>query len=153
MRGPYFAKREDQPAPLGAVTQRKVRFQELDPLGIVWHGHYASYFEDARVEFGMKYGIGYMEFYRNGVVAPIKKMYMDYHRPLRFQEDVSIEARLHWSEAARMDFEFIIRNGQGDLATTGYTVQLMLDLNNNLLLIPPPFYLDFRNRWKTGGIS
>ena len=61
---PYFRRGEGQPPPLRAITKRRVRFEEVDPLGIVWHGRYPSYFEDARVELGRKYGIDYMDFYK-----------------------------------------------------------------------------------------
>lgn len=44
----------ETPPPLSAGATRLVRFNEADPLGIVWHGHYASYFEDARAAFGDK---------------------------------------------------------------------------------------------------
>ena len=33
----------------------KIRFNETDPLGIVWHGHYITYLEDGRESFGKKY--------------------------------------------------------------------------------------------------
>jgi hypothetical protein len=33
-------------------TAIPVRFNEADPLGIVWHGHYIRYFEDGREAFG-----------------------------------------------------------------------------------------------------
>lgn len=147
---PYFPKEDGRPPPLRALRRRRVRFEEVDPLGIVWHGRYASYFEDARVELGQKYGIGYMDFFKHQVVAPIKKLHVDYHLPLRYPEEITLEAVLHWSDAARMNFEFIIRNGAGLVATTGYTVQMMLDLQENILVIPPVFYGEFCNRWKAG---
>jgi acyl-CoA thioester hydrolase len=153
MLKPYFPKRLDQPVPLQATVERTVRFEEVDVLGIVWHGRYASYFEDARIALGRKYGIGYMDFYTHGVVAPIKKMHFDYHRPLRLLEKITIKAILHWSEAARMNFEFVIRNSSGELATTGFTVQMMLDTNENILVIPPAFYVEFCNRWKAGELE
>jgi len=153
MLKPYFPKRPDQPVPLQATVERTVRFEEVDVLGIVWHGRYASYFEDARIALGQKYSIGYMDFYRHGVVAPIKKMHFDYHRPLRLLEKITIKGILHWSEAARMNFEFAIRNSNGELATTGYTVQMMLDTNENILVVPPAFYLEFCNKWKAGELE
>ena len=153
MLKPYFPKCKDQPLPLKVGVERTVRFEEVDALGIVWHGRYASYFEDARIALGQKYEIGYMDFYAHGVVAPIKKMHFDYHRPLRFQETITIEGILHWSDAARMNFEFIIRNSNGELATTGFTVQMMLDSNENILVIPPPFYVEFCNKWKAGELE
>jgi len=153
MLKPYFPKSKDQPESLRVSVERTVRFEEVDALGIVWHGRYASYFEDARIALGQRYEIGYMEFYTHGVVAPIKKMHFDYHRPLRFEETVTIEGILHWSDAARMNFEFIIRNRNGEIATTGFTVQMMLDSNENILVIPPPFYVDFCNKWKAGDLE
>ena len=48
---------------LKTETEILVRFNEADPLGIVWHGHYIRYFEDGREDFGKSYGIGYLDFY------------------------------------------------------------------------------------------
>ena len=147
---PYFKTDQGQPSPLCIRIKQKVRFEEVDSLGIVWHGRYASYFEDARVAFGEKYGIGYMDFYENGVVAPIKQMHFDYHQPLRFGDKMAIEAVLHWSEAARLNFEFTLRKNNGELSTTGYTIQMMLDFDENILVVLPPFYRKFLDDWKAG---
>ena len=113
----------------------------------------ASFFEDARAALGDQYGIGYMDFYQNGVMAPVKIFHVDYHYPLRFREAFVIEGILHWSEAARINYEFIIRDSKGEVATTGYTVQVMLDMEGNLFMIPPPFYTEFCKRWKAGELE
>ena len=42
-----------------------IRFSEVDSMNVVWHGSYPLYFEDAREEFGRKYGLGYMTFLTN----------------------------------------------------------------------------------------
>jgi acyl-CoA thioester hydrolase len=150
---PYFGKQDGAPEPLRLQLSRRVRFEEVDAIGIVWHGRYASYFEDARSALGERYGIGYLDFYKNGVVAPIKKMHVDYHRPLVFHQEFSIEGILHWSDAARINFEFIIRDDKGSIATTGYSVQVMTDTENNLYMVPPPFYREFCRRWKEGELK
>lgn len=146
----YFPTQEGVPQSLRVIVERQVRFEEVDPLNIVWHGRYPSYFEDARVAFGEKYGIGYLDCFEHGVLTPIKKMHVDYFRPLRFQERFTIEGILHWSAAARMNFEFVLRNMAGEITTTGYTVQMLLDPEYNVMLIPPPFVSDFLNRWQEG---
>jgi acyl-CoA thioester hydrolase len=150
---PYFRSGKGAPAPLRTELSRQVRFEEVDPLGIVWHGRYASYFEDARVALGDKYGIGYMDFHGNGVAAPVRKLHVDYFRPLRFQEVFTIEGVLHWTEATRMNIEFILRNEARTVVTTGYSVQMMLDADMNLLLVPPPFYREFIERWRGGAFA
>ncbi len=153
MRKDYFRKQEGAPEPLRCCVDRVARFEEVDAMGIVWHGRYPSYFEDGRVLLGDKYGIGYMDFYQEGFVAPIKQMHVDYQRPLQFGEPFTIEAILHWADAVRLNHEFILRNADGEVTTTGYSVQLLMDLEQNVLMLPPPFYEEFRRRWQNGELK
>ncbi|MCD6525914.1 MAG: acyl-CoA thioesterase [Desulfuromonas sp.] len=146
----WFPRVSGAPEPLTFSVERQVRFEEVDAVGIVWHGRYPSYFEDARVALGAQYGLGYMDFYAQGILAPIKKMHIDYHWPLRFEDPFTIEGRWHWSEAARLNYEFILRNAEQQIVTSGYSVQMLLDLEHNLLVVPPPFYQEFLQRWKEG---
>jgi acyl-CoA thioester hydrolase len=129
-----------------------VRFEEVDALGIVWHGRYASYFEDARVALGAKYGIGYLDFHRQGIAVPLKILHVDFMLPLTFGEEMFIEASLHWNEAARLNHSYVIHNAQGDVTTTGYTVQLFLDPDHQLLVTPTDFLQEFLDRWKAGKV-
>jgi len=146
----YFKSLPGQPSSLRVTVERTVRFEECDPLGIVWHGRYPGYFEDARVALGRRFGIGYMDFYNSGVATPIRKLHLDYVRPLAFEDPFSIEGILHWNEAARLDFEFILRNAAGEVTTSGYTVQMMMNRQGEFLLTQPDFYAEFCRRWQAG---
>ncbi len=140
------------PEPLNLTVSRVARFDEVDALGIVWHGRYASYFEDARVAFGRHYGIGYQTMHAAGVVAPIKRMTIDYEAPLLFEQECRITASLFWNEAARLDFEYAIHDLNGKRLTLGCTVQLFLTLAGDLCYAKPPFYEDFCQKWRAGAI-
>ena len=146
MKKNVFPAQKDDPPLSGSLIGRRARFEETDQLGIVWHGRYASYFEDARTALGEQYGIGYLAFYEHGILAPIKQLHLDYNRPLRFQEECFVEAVLHWSDAARINISYTITDAGGGVTTTGHTVQVMLDRDFNLLLVPPPFYAQFREK-------
>lgn len=146
---PYF-KYQDGPAPLTVTCRRTVRLEEVDALGIVWHGRYAGYIEDGREAMGHRYGLSYLEFKEAGAVLPIRTLHVDYLLPLRYLEKFRVETTLHWHEAARLNIEYKIYNGEGRLSTRGYSVQMMVDLNGNLLLEAPSFYRDFQERWRQG---
>lgn len=152
LRKPYFQPVPGGPPPLRVVVTRSVRFEEVDSMGIVWHGRYAGYFEDGRVALGHKYGISYSDFIRQRYPVPIRQLGVEYIEPLYFEDDIEIEAILYWSEAARLNFGYTIRKGSS-IVCTGYTVQLMLDENGELLLSPPPFYLDFMDKWRKGQLT
>lgn len=138
------------PEPLRWSVERKVRFEEVDSLRVVWHGRYPSYFEDARIAFGERYGLKYMELYDAGTITPIKQMYIDYLGPLRFGDSCRINIALHWHDAARLNFSYTIESPEGELLTTGYTVQLFLDQQGQVYMFKPDIYADFCERWRRG---
>lgn len=149
MNKPYFKPVPNAPTPLHTTIKRLVRFEEVDSIGIVWHGRYPGYFEEGRVALGNQYGVSYSDFIRNKLPVPIRQLGVDYFEPLFFEDEIEIEAILHWSEAARINYEYIIRRDE-KVVCTGYTVQLMLDESFELSLSPPPFYVDFMEKWKKG---
>ncbi len=140
---PYFKSDNEGPPPLSATTNRKVRFEEVDPLGIVWHGRYPSYFEDGRVAFGDKFDLSYITMRKENFYAPIVKMHIDYHHPLKYHEEMTIISTLHWSDAAKLNFEYEILTESGQVATTGYTVQLLTNLDKDTLMTRPEFVEKF----------
>ena len=149
----YFQTDPGAPAPLSAVCERHVRFEEVDMLGMVWHGRYPSYLEDGRIAFGDRYGMTYQNFMVNDTVAPIVQMHLDYKRPLRFGESMVIHSSLHWTEAARLNFSYLIESEAGDVAATGYTVQLLTEPDGTMLLLPPEWLIQFCLKWENGGFQ
>ena len=41
---------------LECAAEVTVRFQEVDSMGVVWHGHYLTFFEEGRAAFGREFG-------------------------------------------------------------------------------------------------
>ena len=143
----------DNISPLEVLITREVRFEELDPMGIMWHGRYAGWFEDGREALGRRYGISYQDLYRHQCVAPIRQFQVEYLRPLRHAVTYQVCTSLLWSDAARMDFHYTIRDMAGCVMTRASTVQLFTDLEGSLLLEHPDFYRQFLAAWKAGELA
>lgn len=148
----YFTQEPLAPAPLVKSFFRTVRFNEIDPMGIVWHGHYAGYLEDARMALGNTLGLGYQDFYDHGVLIPVRQLHIDYLRPLRFENTYEIKAALFFTPAAKLLYDFTILDDKQQICTRAYSVQLMLDKDNNLLFEWPEFTRTFLTDWKNGKI-
>jgi acyl-CoA thioester hydrolase len=131
-------------------TEVTVRFNEADPLGIVWHGHYLRYFEDGREAFGKKYGVTYLDFYHQGFAAPVVSVHCDYKRPLRYGNSVIVQATLINTPAAKMLFEYKIFDAEKKtLVATGSSVQVFVDVKTfELHLTLPTFYEAWKKKWK-----
>ena len=85
-----------------------VRFSEVDSMGVVWHGAYPLYLEDAREAFGEKYGLTYANYVAKGYYAPIVDMQLQYVTPLMVNDEAVIETRYIDVPAAKICFEYII---------------------------------------------
>lgn len=144
----YFTTEPGSPKPLEKSVFRTVRFNEIDPMGIMWHGHYAGFFEDARVALGDSLGIGYQDFYNHGVMIPVRRLETDYLAPLQYGETYEIKARLFYTEAARLNYDFTVLDKNQKVMARGCTVQLMVDKDFNLLFEWPAFTRTFLARWK-----
>jgi acyl-CoA thioester hydrolase len=121
-------------------TTFRVRFNETDPLGIVWHGHYITYFEDGREDFGRHHGISYLDLQREGFYTPIVKCVCDYKSPLRHGDEAVIESTFINQSAAKIVFKYKIMHSSGRLIATGETVQVFTDTQGELQLTNPAFF-------------
>ena len=129
-------------------TEIQVRFNEADPLGIVWHGHYIRYFEDGREAFGNSHGLGYLDVYKQGFVIPVVSVQCDFKKSLRYGDKVIVETKYISSIAAKMKFTYRLFNAvTGDLVATGSTVQVFLNKADSVLqLSNPPFFEEWKKK-------
>lgn len=134
---------------LEATTAVRVRFQEVDSMGVVWHGHYLTYLEEARCAFGRRYGFAYSDFFAHGLHAPIVHTELAYFAPARFGDELTITARLHVDDSARLDFTYRIDgSAKGPALATGRTVQVFTNPLGELCLARPAILGDFVARWR-----
>jgi len=130
-------------------TEVAVRFNEADPLGIVWHGHYVRYFEDGREAFGKRFGISYLDFYHQGLAVPVVSVHCDYKKPLRYGDSVVVETTFINAAAAKLKFEYkIFETRNSALVARGSTLQVFVDVKTfELQLTIPPFLEAWKKQW------
>ena len=149
-----FVSGPESPRPLTAAPLRTVRFQEVDLMGVVWHGRYAEFFEDGRSAVGKAYGLDYRDFFREQIKAPVVRFEIEYGRSLLPGDTFRIETSLHWSEAVRLNHNYLIRREpDGLIMASGSTVQLLLDGQDHLLLVWPEYFQRLRERWQRGELD
>ncbi len=125
----------------------EIRFSEVDSMNIVWHGSYALYFEDAREAFGKKYSLGYLNIFNNGFYAPLVDLSFSYKKPLTYGQKARIEITYQNTEAAKIIFNYEIFDSEDNsLIATGYSIQVFLDKNYQLVWTNPPFYEDWKQK-------
>ncbi len=130
-------------------SELEVRFSEADPLGIVWHGHFIRYFEEAREAFGAAYGLRYLDLFRQNIVVPIVHVECNYKRILRYGHTVRLETTYVDTPAAKLLFEYTITDlNTRELVADGNTTQVFLDKQSLQLMLTRPAFIDeWKERW------
>ncbi len=146
----YFERSGDV-KPISVTVEKRISFSEVDGIAIVWHGHYPKFFEMAWEKLSRKIGLSYRAYFENKLKCPIVQLHTDYYAPLELEEKISVKASLIWTEAARLNTEYAIYKENGRLASTGFTVQIFTDLNNNEpYFLDPPLFKKIKAKWVAG---
>lgn len=128
----------------------KVRFSETDAMGVVWHGNYLKFFEDARESFGEKYSMTYLDVYKMGFFTPIVKSEINHKHPLYYGEKLRVEITLEISKAAKIVHHYTVYNSETDvICATGKTIQVfMVPKTMAMVLNLPDFYSEWLKKIK-----
>lgn len=127
--------------------EMSVRFSEVDSMGIVWHGHYLQYFEEARESFGKAYQIGYMFIHTHGYQIPVVEMQTKYLCPIRYEDKISIETTFIDTLAAKIIFQYQIFNlTENKIVCRAESTQVFIDAEGRLMLNSPAFFLDWKQQ-------
>ncbi len=126
----------------------KIRFNELDPMGVVWHGNYLKFFEDGREAFGAEYGLGYYDVFKYGYMTPIVKLTIDYKEMVRYGEEIIVETEYVPILAAKIIFKYtVFKAGNNRVVAEGNSTQIFIDKNNQLQLTNPEFYKIWKEKY------
>jgi len=118
----------------------EVPFHDVDVLQVAWHGHYVKYFELARTALLRQIGYDYPEMKASGYVWPVTKCYLKYVRSAHYAQQLIVRAELVEFEN-RLKIHYTLRDAvSAEKLTTGYTVQVALDIADNMALqfVTPP---------------
>lgn len=128
-------------APITLATNIKVPFYDVDSMGIVWHGHYVKYFEDARCQLLDALGYNYQHMRDSGYGFPVVDIRLKYVKPAKFNRMVRVEAKLQeWEVRLKIDYR-IIDIDSGETLTKGYSVQVAVDLQSGEMCYAAPAIL------------
>lgn len=77
-----------------ATIKRRVDFCDIDSTGVMWHGNYCKYYEDARCRLLEKVGFPYGRIEKEGYQIPIISLTIKYSKPCCFDQEIEVTATL-----------------------------------------------------------
>ena len=120
----------------------RVRYSETDQMGVVYHGNYIPYFEIGRVEWLRDKGISYKSMEESGVALPIVSMNVNYKKPARYDELLTVHTRFKSQSSVKIEFDCKIYNESDELLTTAQFILVFVSLKTGRPTAPPDYVLD-----------
>ncbi|MGB2926161.1 MAG: thioesterase family protein [Limnothrix sp.] len=111
-----------------------------DYAGIVWHGNYINWMEEARVSCLRSIGIDFADFVELGCDLPVVELNTRYHKPLRMGMQAIVKVHMKEITGVRMEWECRIESLDGqELYMTGQVVLVSVDREKGKIMrqLPP----------------
>jgi acyl-CoA thioester hydrolase len=128
---------------ISAFVELEIPFHDVDVMGVVWHGHYIKYFEQARTALLQKIGFDYPQMSELGYVWPVVECYVKYLRPIRYSQRIKVDVQLvEYENRLRMAYVITDMN-TGEKLTKGETTQVAIDIKTKeLQFVSPRAFID-----------
>ena len=133
------------------VIRKETLPQHTDHAGVLWHGYYFNWLEEARIDALSKVGLKYVDLIKEGYEMPVVSMEIKYKSPILHGEVIFIESRFLINEGPRINIKsnFI---GTNSTIKTSSSIDLVLINKENFSIVrkKPKFLLEALNNLQNG---
>lgn len=123
---------------IGTEIEFDVAFHDVDMVGVVWHGNYLRYFENARWALMERLDYGLQRMIESGYAWPVVDLQAKYIHPARFGDRLRARAGLVEYEHRLVVNYLITHAGSGERVARGQTVQVAVEGASGVLQFDCP---------------
>ena len=98
---------------------------DTDHGGVVWHGTYLTWMEEARIECLRSLGLDYTNFVNLGYELPVVEVNLRYHQFLKMGEQALVKTRMNNIQGVRIHWDYQITNWRGSIIYVSGRVTLV----------------------------
>ena len=101
-------------------TQIRIHYALTDQMGVVYHGHYAQFYEIGRTEAIRELGFTYKEIEEMGILLVVTDIHTRFLRPAKYDDLITVKTSLREvPQHHKIIFHSEIYNEQNELLNTG----------------------------------
>ncbi len=115
----------------------RVRYAEVDQMGVLHHSRYWVYFEMGRTELLRRQGFAYRDMEAGNVFFVVAKCSAKFISPARYDDELVLTTRITRMGAARIDHAYELkRKSDGLLLATAETTLACVNRQGEIIPIP-----------------
>ena len=111
------------------TLRRRVLPQHTDHAGVMWHGAYLAWLEEARVEALASVGLEYSALSARGLELPVVSLSIDYRQALLHGDQVELRSRVEPRRGVSMPWRSWFVRADGAIAAQARVELVLVDLS------------------------
>jgi len=123
-------------------TKIRVRYAETDQMGVVHHGNYPTFLEEARTAWLRDMGISYKEMEASGIGLPITMVSLKYKKSALYDDVLTIKTIMKKIPNVRLEFDYEIYNQANELLVTATTELVFINMQTKRPTKAPKYFLE-----------
>ena len=109
-------------------TQIRIHYALTDQMGVVYHGHYAQFYEIGRAEASRQIGYTYKDIEAMGIIMPVVDIHSRFLRPAKYDDLITVKTILKELPVHhKILFHHEVYNEQDELINTGDITLYFMD--------------------------
>lgn len=123
---------------ISASVAATVAFHDIDIIGVMWHGHYLKYLENARWALMDSIGFGFDAMLASGYAWPIVELHVKYVQAARLGDKLSVRASLvEWQNRIAMNY-LVTRSDSNERLARARSVQVAIEAKSHAIQFTTP---------------
>ena len=118
------------------VYKTRVRYAEVDQMGVVYYANYLAYLESARTALLREGGYSYARMEKEGLYLPVTECLCKYKGAARYDEEITVETSMGYVRNASIKINYTVRGEAGEVILTGHTIHPFVDKEWKIVGIP-----------------
>lgn len=111
-----------------AENQIRIHYALTDQMGVVYHGHYAQFYEIGRAEWLRKLNYSYKDIEAMGIIMPVVDIHSRFLRPAKYEDLITVKTILKELPVHhKIVFHHEIYDEAGALLNTGDVTLYFMD--------------------------
>lgn len=117
--------------------EQRVRYSEVDRMGVAHNKHYLEWFEIGRTEFCRQKGLPYKEIEEKGFCLVVAEAFCRYRRPLHYDDQFIIQVNCQEVRPRKIVFSYTLLSlDRSTIFAEGYTVHVPVNKQAKVTPLP-----------------
>jgi len=120
----------------------RIRYDEVDKMGFVYHGNYARYYHIGRTQLLKKLGISDKALESQNIIIPVFEMNIRYLKPVFYDDLIRIKTTLKILSGVKLKFHHSVYNQDNEIINKADSTLVFVNSKSNKAVRIPKSVMD-----------